>query len=82
MVNEVFKWNPKNDKYEAVNPSIVLKRISQQYGIKEQFLQEEISYRMKVLSWMLERNIMDYRDVAKVAKLYYTRTEELLEAIS
>jgi len=82
LVNEVFKWEPKKDVYEAVNPSIVLKRISQQYGMNEQILQREILNRVKVLEWMDEKNITDYRDVAKIAKLYYTRSEELLEAIS
>jgi len=82
LVNEVFKWEPKKDVYEAVNPSIVLKRISQQYGMNEQILQREILNRIKVLEWMDEKNITDYRDVAKIAKLYYTRSEELLEAIS
>jgi len=82
MVNEVFKWDPKNDIYEAVNPSIVLRRISQQYGIEEQYLQQEISRRMKVLEWMVEKNIEDYRDVAKVAKLYYSRADELLQNIA
>jgi len=82
MVNEVFKWDPKNDTFEAVNPSIVLRRISQQYGVKEQYLQQEISRRMKVLEWMVEKNIEDYRDVAKVAKLYYSRADELLQNIA
>jgi flagellar protein FlaI len=82
LVNEVFKWNPQSDAYEAVNPSIMLKRISQQFGIEEHFLQQEIVRRMKVLEWMMEKNIVDYRDVAKIAKLYYTRPEEVLEAIA
>jgi archaeal flagellar protein FlaI len=82
LVNQVFKWNPTNDTYEAVNPSMVMKRISQQYGIKDSILQLEISRRMKVLDWMWKRKITDYRDVAKIAKLYYTRAEELLESMS
>ncbi|OGI12207.1 hypothetical protein A3K64_02650 [Candidatus Micrarchaeota archaeon RBG_16_36_9] len=82
LANEVFKWDPKKDVYESVNPSIMLKRISQQFGIKEQFLQQEIIRRIKVLEWMVSKNIVDYRDVAKIAKLYYTRPEELLESIA
>jgi archaeal flagellar protein FlaI len=82
LVNEVFRWNPVNDTYDAVKPSMVLKRISQQYGIRENILQLEISRRMKVLDWMWKRNIEDYRDVAKIAKLYYTRAEELLESMA
>jgi archaeal flagellar protein FlaI len=82
LVNEVFRWNPVKDTYEAINPSMVLKRISTQYGIKENILQQEISRRMKILNWMVKRNITDYRDVAKIAKLYYTRPDELLESLS
>ncbi len=81
IVNEIFRWNPNNDSYEALNPSIVLKRISQQHGIKQEYLQQELSRRVKVLEWMVEKNIEDYRDVAKIAKLYYARPDELLEAI-
>ena len=82
MVNEVFRWDPKKDTYEAVNPSIVLRRISQQYGIREVFLQQEISRRMRILKWMVSKNIDDYRDVAKISKLYYTRPDDVLDAIS
>ena len=81
IVNEIFRWNPNNDSYETINPSIVLKRISQQHGIKEEYLQQELSRRIKILEWMVEKNIEDYRDVAKIAKLYYARPDELLEAI-
>ncbi|NIM46695.1 MAG: type IV secretion system protein VirB11 [Candidatus Aenigmarchaeota archaeon] len=81
IVNEIFRWNPNNDSYDAVNPSIVLKRISQQHGIKQVYLQQEISRRIKILEWMTEKNIEDYRDVAKISKLYYARPDELLEAI-
>lgn len=82
IVNEIFRWNPNNDSYENVNPSIVLKRISQQHGIKEEYLQNELSRRIKTLEWMTEKNIEDYRDVAKIVNLYYSRVEELMEAIS
>lgn len=82
LVNEVFRWNPVKDTYDAINPSMVLKRISTQYGIREDTLQREISRRVKILSWMVKRNITDYRDVAKISKLYYTRPDELLESLS
>jgi len=81
IVNEIFKWNPTSDSYETVNPSFVLKKISQQYGIREEVLQREISQRMKIMNWMVDRDIEDYIDVAKVVKLYYTRPEDLLSAV-
>jgi len=81
IVNEIFKWNPENDTFNPVNPSIILKKISQQYGVPVQNLQIEINHRMKVIDWMVDKNIQDYRDVARVVKLYYSRKEELLSAI-
>jgi len=81
IVNEIFKWKASNDTFEAVNPSIVLKKISQQYGIGEQILQKEISNRIKVLNWLEDNNIDDYLDVSKVIKIYYSNPEDVLNTI-
>jgi len=81
LVNIVFRWNPMNDVFEEVNPSTVLDKISQQYGVTIDFLKNEISRRIKVLNWMVERDVIDYINVAKIIKMYYTRPEDVLEAI-
>jgi len=81
IVNEVFRWNAFNDSYESINPSMVLKKISNQYGVTENYLQSEISRRMKVINWMVDAGIEDYIDVAKIIKLYYLRPEDVLESI-
>ncbi|MDD5416708.1 MAG: type II/IV secretion system ATPase subunit [Candidatus Aenigmarchaeota archaeon] len=81
ILNEVFRWNPKTDKFDPVNPSVVLKRISDQYGISPNFLQGEIEQRSKILNWMYEKELYNFKDVTKVIKLYYTRPEELLDLI-
>lgn len=81
IINEIFRWKASNDTFEAVNPSVVLKKISQQYGISEQILQKEISNRTKILNWMYENNIENYLDVSKVIKLYYTNPEDLLSNV-
>jgi flagellar protein FlaI len=81
IINEIFRWKASNDTFEAVNPSIVLKKISQQYGISEQILQKEISNRIKVLNWLEDNSIDDYLDVSKVIKLYYSNPEDVLNTI-
>lgn len=81
IVNEVFKWDPENDSYKEVNPSVILEKISQQFGVPIPFLQKEISNRKKVIKWMSERNISNYKDVARIIKIYYARAEDLLSAI-
>ncbi|MBR9682593.1 MAG: type II/IV secretion system ATPase subunit, partial [Candidatus Aenigmarchaeota archaeon] len=81
IVNEVFKWNPRTDKFEQVNPSVIVKKISEQYGINKSELEKEIKNRKSVLDWMSERGILDFMDVARIIKIYYSRPEELLDAI-
>lgn len=81
IVNEIFRWKASNDTYEAINPSVVLKKISQQYGISEQILQKEISNRTKILNWMVDNGIEDYLDVSKVIKVYYSNPEDVLNSI-
>ena len=81
ITNKVFTWNAGTNKFEAVNPSIIFKRISKQYGINENLLKSELARREKVLKWSAERDITDYRDFAKIIRLYYTRAEDLLSSI-
>ena len=82
IVNQLFKWNASTDKYDVVNKSIVLKKIADQYGVSEDFIQGEISRRNKVIDWMIEKNILDYIDVAKIIKLYYMRPEDIMDMVS
>jgi flagellar protein FlaI len=81
IINEIFRWKASNDTFEAINPSIVLKKISQQYGVSEQILQKEMSNRTKILNWMLDNNIEDYMDVSKIIKIYYSNPEDVLNTI-
>jgi flagellar protein FlaI len=78
IVNEVFRWNAPNDTFVSVNPSNILKKISQQYGISERTLQKDISDRVRILEWMSEAKIEDFIDVSKVFKLYYSNPEDIM----
>ena len=80
-VNQIFKWNPITDKYDKVNESTVLQKISSQFGVQKQLLRREIENRVKVLNWMVENKIDDYIDVSKIIKLYYVRSQDLLDEI-
>ena len=80
-VNEIYRWNSVTDKYNKVNESTVLQKITTQYGIPMQFLKKEMEKRCKVINWMIENKIDDYIDVAKIIKLYYSRGQDLLDEI-
>ncbi len=79
ITNEVFRWNPVSDTYEAVNPSVVLKKISYASGMDEKKLKDDIERRKEILDWLSQKNYTDYRIFANVMKLYYTQQNRLNE---
>lgn len=80
--NKIFQWNASNDRIKITNKSIILKRIVDRTGLTEKKVIEELKRRMLVLYWLQERNITDYRDVARVINLYYDFPERTIDIIS
>ena len=81
ITNTVYKWDPFTDKFVKENESLKLKKISEKYGIPMEKINEEIEMRKKVIRWMRENNIRDYKDVAKIIHLYYKSRNTLLDLI-
>ncbi len=82
LTNEVFRWNPVGDKYDTVNPSIILRKISNASGASETSIQKDIGKRIKILKWLSDKNFSDYRIFANVMKMFYTqqnRLDEIME---
>jgi flagellar protein FlaI len=65
-----------------VNKSSILEKIRKRYGLSEKQIKEEIKRRMLVLEWLFEKNITDYRDVAKVIEAYYRNPAQVIDMIS
>jgi len=81
ITNRVFKWVPVNDRFQIVGKSTLLKKISQTTGLSEKELKEELEKRMIILSWMKERNIVNYKDVFNVLNMYYSFPEKVIRTI-
>lgn len=78
----VFLWSSEKDEFKPVKPSLKLKKISDLTGMSKQELIQEIINRVKVLDWMYENNINDFKRVGEIIKLYYYNKEGLLEFIN
>lgn len=82
ITNRIFKWDPINDKFDTVNKSTLLKKISGLTGLSEENILDELERRMLVLSWMKSQNMTDYRTVYQVINMYYNYPTKLLGLIS
>lgn len=81
ITNDVFHWDSRTDNFEIVGDSVLLKRLSDKTGLSEMEVQKEIRKRATVLEWAVNKDIRDYRKVAKVINLFYASPDYLLERI-
>ncbi|MBI2173186.1 MAG: type II/IV secretion system ATPase subunit [Candidatus Aenigmarchaeota archaeon] len=79
IVNEIVKWNPRNDIFDIKGRSTVLKKISERSNMTPKDVQEEIKRRAQILGWMAKKNINDYRKVSSIINLYYLSPEFVMK---
>lgn len=77
----IFEWKPITDIFEVKEKSIVLKNIAKRLGITEESVQEELIRRKRIIEWLLEKEVFDYREFAKVVSTYYAEPERVLAAV-
>ena len=80
--NSVFKWDPRTDYYESnIQQSVLLQRIAEQTGQTFEDILIEYEKRIKIIRYMQERDIRDFREVAQVVGRYYRDPKALMEKI-
>jgi len=79
---EPFRWMSKtDDRFESSGASKILNNIRLQSDWSESRLAEEIENRKKMLSWMLNKDIRDYKDVGRIVSEYHKNPDKLLKRI-
>ncbi|HLC67648.1 MAG TPA: ATPase, T2SS/T4P/T4SS family [archaeon] len=81
ITNEVFSWDSREDVFKNPSKSYLLKKICDNQGLNEKDVKKEIENRAKVLKWMVEKNITDYRQVSSIISTYYLSPEFLMQRI-
>ncbi|MBM3303996.1 MAG: hypothetical protein FJY76_02775, partial [Candidatus Aenigmarchaeota archaeon] len=81
MTRTIFEWKPVDDSYVTKERSLLLTSIAVRQGATEDTLKNELMRRKKVLEWMHEQGVFDYRDVARVISTYYTNPDKVMDAV-
>jgi flagellar protein FlaI len=71
VTNRAFRWNPAEDKYVLLK-SVILDKIRERMGVSIDELRDDMRRRAKLLEWLRDKGITDYREVARFFSLYYT----------
>ena len=81
LTNEVFRWDPVEDKFIYSGKSYVLERIRAEKDLNREEMTEEIKNRTEIVEWMNEKNIREFREVAKLVARYNEEPVEVLKQI-
>jgi flagellar protein FlaI len=80
-INELYRWNSLDDTYEPMGESVVLSDIMSRRGWDRARLKREIADRIRVLEYLCDRGVRDYRRVTIAINAYYVMPDKVLEMI-
>ena len=78
VINTLFEWDAMNDRFITVSKSATLKKFSKQLGIPEEEIKKNIAEKVRILEWLYENSIDDYKRFSYFMNLYYTNRNMLL----
>ncbi|MEM0492597.1 MAG: type II/IV secretion system ATPase subunit [Candidatus Thermoplasmatota archaeon] len=81
LTNEVFRWDPIEDKYIYSGKSYVLESIRADKDMTREEMTNELRNRAKLLEWMNRMNIRDFREVSQIIAQYAEDPAPLLKKI-
>ena len=81
LTNEVFRWDPVEDKFVYSGKSYVLERIRAEKDYSRDSMTKEIKDRMKIIEYMNDRNIRGFREVAQLVSRYLDNPKEVMSKI-
>ena len=81
LTNEVFIWDPVEDKFIYSGKSYVLEKIRTMIGLTHDDMVKEIGQRMEILQWMESHNIRAFKDFARIVAKYKETPDQVITDI-
>ncbi|DAC72405.1 MAG TPA: secretion system protein E [Thermoplasmata archaeon] len=81
LTNEVFRWDPIEDKFIYSGKSYILERIRAEKDISREGMIGEIKNRTMLLDWMNKNNIREFKKVATVVAQYADNPADVMKKI-
>jgi len=81
LTNEVFRWDPVEDKFIYSGKSYILERIRAEKDLSREEMTNEIKNRATLMEWMRQENIKDFKEVATMTANYIENPLKVMENI-
>jgi len=81
LTNEVFRWDPIEDKFIYTGKSYILEGIRARWDMNKEEITKEIRVRTEVLEWMVKNNVRTFKEVAKAISRYAENPDSFMKEI-
>jgi flagellar protein FlaI len=81
LTNEVFRWDPANDKFIYNGKSYVLERIRAEMDLSREDIINEIKKRSQLLEWMNKNSIREFKKVGTIIARYMENSNQVIEKL-
>jgi flagellar protein FlaI len=79
--NDIFNWDSMNDTFIKIGDSKALAEIKLQRGWSNRELNQELENRVKILNYMVEHDITEFKAVANIFREYYVLPQKVLKRL-
>jgi flagellar protein FlaI len=81
LTNEVFRWDPVEDRFIYTGKSYILERVRAEKDITHEEMTLEIKNRKKIIEWMNQNNVREFKDVSNLVAQYCEDPTEIIKKI-
>jgi flagellar protein FlaI len=81
LLNTAYTWVPAKDAFHYSGKSAILKGVMELTGSAPESMFLEVERRVKIIEWMQDNGIRDFKNVGRIVKEYYQDPEALLSHI-
>ena len=79
LTEEVFRWNPKFDKFTSLGDSALVEKHMKKTSLTEEEIKRELKARKTILEWMVKQGIRHHGEVAQVIREYYANPNRVYQ---
>jgi flagellar protein FlaI len=81
ITNTVYEWDPTTDSFHYKGHSFLFDEIMEMKNMTHEEMEREFQRRVDIVTYMVEKDITDFREIAKTVVAYYQDPEETTRRI-
>ena len=81
ITNTVYEWDPATDSFVYKGHSFLFDEIMEMRNMTHEEMDAEFQRRVDVINYMVEKNMLDFREISRIVVSYYQYPEETIKKV-